>query len=259
MTGKFHQGDISHFNPNTAGRQCMANAIAAAVYATMVPMRQWDSSTLDRILLAGDALYSRRCNCQHGYLQFSDIHSSERIFYEDYIINGSSPMTGLLHYDNAPSVLAPVSHGYHHMMQETQHSQRKTLNSTKKEENNKEKNTSQSEPNEHFKAMQKKTENKKQHDKNRKHQTYDRKRKQVDITDEQLTESRKRSKSAKLENDNSSSNIEEKYNTHKIKSSQDSHFATIEQTSKPKKKNQRKHDIRQSTKDKEDSENVKKR
>ena len=36
VRGKFHQGDISHFNPNTAGRQCMANAIAAAVYATMV-------------------------------------------------------------------------------------------------------------------------------------------------------------------------------------------------------------------------------
>ena len=353
VRGKFHQGDISHFNPNTAGRQCMANAIAAAVYATMLPMRLWDSSTLDRILLAGDALYLRRCNSQHDFLQFSDIHASERIFYDDYIINGTSPMTGLLHYDNAPSgpfftleeavssmenvhqftygvltiadgnsgasvllcvqqknyyifdshsrdnfgnvipdgtsvllhiksrnglikyirsisnqlcatqfeitVLAPVSRGYHRMMQETQHSQRKTFNSTKKEENNKEKNTSQSEPNERFKAMQKKTENKKQHDKNRKHQTYDRKRKQVDITDEQLTESRKRSKCAKIENDNSSSNIEEKSNTHKRKSSQDSHFATIEQTSKPKKKNQRKHDISQSTKDKEDSEYVKKR
>ena len=103
VRGKFHQGDISHFNPNTAGRQCMANAIAEAVYATMLPMRLWDSSTLDRILLAGDALYLRRCNSQHDFLQFSDIHASERIFYDDYIINGTSPMTGLLHYDNAPS------------------------------------------------------------------------------------------------------------------------------------------------------------
>ena len=103
VKGSFHQGDISHFNPDTAGRQCMANAIAAAVYATMLPMRLWDSSTLDRILLAGDALYSRRCNSQHDYLQFSDIQPTERIFYDDYIINGSSPMTGLLHSENVPS------------------------------------------------------------------------------------------------------------------------------------------------------------
>ena len=96
VQGTFHQGDTSHFNENTAGRQCMANAVAGAVYATMLPINFWTSSALDRILVEGDNLYSRRCNSHYDYLQFSDIHQTEHLFHEQYVINGGEPMTGLI-------------------------------------------------------------------------------------------------------------------------------------------------------------------
>ena len=60
VKGSFHQGDSLHFSHETLGRQCMANAVAAAVYATMLPVHLWDTSSLDRILLAGDDLYRRK-------------------------------------------------------------------------------------------------------------------------------------------------------------------------------------------------------
>ena len=82
VKGTFHQGHILCFSPQTLGRQCMANAVAAAVYATMLPVHLWESSSLDHVLLAGDDLYRRRCNNQYEYLQFSDIHDTEAIFYD---------------------------------------------------------------------------------------------------------------------------------------------------------------------------------
>ena len=96
IQGTFHQGDTSHFNENTAGRQCMANAVAGAVYATMLPINFWTSSALDRILVEGDNLYSRRCNSRYDYLQISDIHDTEHLFHEQYVINAGEPMTGLI-------------------------------------------------------------------------------------------------------------------------------------------------------------------
>ena len=103
VKGSFHQGDSLHFSHETLGRQCMANAVAAAVYATMLPVHLWDTSSLDHILLAGDDLYRRRCNNQYEYLQFSDIHDTEVIFYDQYVINGNAPITGLVDYLIAPS------------------------------------------------------------------------------------------------------------------------------------------------------------
>ena len=103
VKGSFHQGDSLHFSHETLGRQCMANAVAAAVYATMLPVHLWDTSSLDRILLAGDDLYRRRCNNQYEYLQLSDIHHTEVLFYDRYVINGNAPMTGLVDYLIDPS------------------------------------------------------------------------------------------------------------------------------------------------------------
>ena len=103
VQGTFNQGDLSHFNRNTAGRQCMANAVAAAVYATMLPVNLWRPPTLDRILIEGDILYSRRCNSRYEYLQFSDIHQTEQMFHEQYVINGREPMTGLVQCSNPQS------------------------------------------------------------------------------------------------------------------------------------------------------------
>ena len=62
VKGSFHQGDSSHFSDETLGRQCMVNAVAAAVYATMLPINYWNPPALDHILIAGDELYRRRCN-----------------------------------------------------------------------------------------------------------------------------------------------------------------------------------------------------
>ena len=103
VQGTFHQGDTSHFNQNTAGRQCMANAVAGAVYATMLPINLWRSSALDRILIEGNNLYSRRCNSRYDYLQISDIHDIEHLFHEQYVINAGEPMTGLIATTRPPS------------------------------------------------------------------------------------------------------------------------------------------------------------
>ena len=103
IKGSFHQGDSSHFSDETLGRQCMANSVAAAVYATMLPMNYWNPAVLDRILIAGDELYRRRCNQQYQYLQFSDIRDTELLFGQQHDINSNPPMTGLLQYESAPS------------------------------------------------------------------------------------------------------------------------------------------------------------
>ena len=103
VKGSFHQGDPLHFSENTLGHQCMANAVAAAVYATMLPVHLWTQPVLDCILNAGDALYTRRCNSLYQYLQFLDIHDTEVMFGQEYVINPNAPMTGLLEYEIAPS------------------------------------------------------------------------------------------------------------------------------------------------------------
>ena len=103
VRGTFHQGDSSHFSDDTLGRQCMANAVAAAVYATMLPMNYWNPPAIDRILIAGDELYRRRCNHQYQYLQFSDIRDTEVLFGQQHDMNANAAMTGLLQYEFAPS------------------------------------------------------------------------------------------------------------------------------------------------------------
>ena len=103
VKGSFHQGDSSHFSDQTLGHHCMANAVAAAVYATMLPVNYWSTPVLDRIMFAGDELYRRRYNNQYQYLQFSDIRETEVLFGQQHDINGNAPMTGLLQYESAPS------------------------------------------------------------------------------------------------------------------------------------------------------------
>ena len=103
VKGSFHQGDSIHFSFHSIGHQCMANAVAGAIYATMLPVHLWTPATLDRILIAGDSLYLQRCDSEYNYLQLSDIHSTERIFGDEYVINCSSPMTGLVESVREPS------------------------------------------------------------------------------------------------------------------------------------------------------------
>ena len=103
VTGSFHQGDITCFSENSRGRQCLANSVAAAIYSTQLPINMWTSSSLDRILLAGDELYLRRCDTNFGYLQLQDIHETEMMFLDQFLLNRQNPMTGLIIYQRAPS------------------------------------------------------------------------------------------------------------------------------------------------------------
>ena len=101
--GSFHQGDSRYFSIDSIGRQCMTNAVAGAVYATMLPVHFWTTATLDRILIAGDHLYLQRCDSQHNYLQMSDIENNEILFGDEYVLNRSDPMTGLVECHTNPS------------------------------------------------------------------------------------------------------------------------------------------------------------
>ena len=103
VKGSFHQADPTKFNENSLGRQCLAIAVAGAIYATKLPLHIWTSATLDRILLAGDTLFQRRCNSNYDYLQISDIQNTEQLFRDEYVINMDSPMTGLLQSEIVPS------------------------------------------------------------------------------------------------------------------------------------------------------------
>ena len=47
VKGSYHQGDSKYFSPNSIGHQCMANAVAGAIYATMLPVHLWSTSALD--------------------------------------------------------------------------------------------------------------------------------------------------------------------------------------------------------------------
>ena len=103
VKGSFHQGDSRYFSIDSIGRQCMANAVAGAVYATMLPVHFWTAATLDRILIAGGHLYLQRCESQHHYLQMSDIQNNETLFNDEYVLNHSNPMTGLVESNSNPS------------------------------------------------------------------------------------------------------------------------------------------------------------
>ena len=103
VTGSFHQADVTSFSENSRGRQCLANSVAAAIYSTQLPINMWTSSTLDRILVAGDELYLRRCDNNFGYLQLQDIHETEMMFQDQFLLNRQNPMTGLITYQRAPS------------------------------------------------------------------------------------------------------------------------------------------------------------
>ena len=103
IKGSFHQGDSRYFSIDSIGRQCMANAVAGAVYATMLPVHFWTAATLDRILIAGDHLYLQRCDSHHRYLQMSDIQNNETLFNDEYVLNRSNPMTGLVESNSNPS------------------------------------------------------------------------------------------------------------------------------------------------------------
>ena len=101
VKGSYHQGNIRYFSANSIGRQCMANAVATAIYATMLPVHLWTQATLDHILMAGDILYLQRCDSHYRYLQLSDIEQKgpAQMFGDQYILNCDNPMRGLIDQD----------------------------------------------------------------------------------------------------------------------------------------------------------------
>ena len=101
VKGSYYQGDIRYFSANSIGHQCMANAVAGAIYATMLPVYLWTPATLDRILMAGDTLYLQRCDSHYHYLQLSDIEQKgpAQMFEDQYILYCDNPKTGLIDQD----------------------------------------------------------------------------------------------------------------------------------------------------------------
>ena len=73
-----HQGDILRFQ-NTAGKQCVANSLAAILCSKVTDITTWSSAQLDNILFAGDRLY-RTINLSHDFLEFEDLPSTVSMF-----------------------------------------------------------------------------------------------------------------------------------------------------------------------------------
>ena len=57
VRASFHQGCAFRFG-NNAGYQCTAIALAALIFASFHHVSEWNSSTLDSILMYGDVLYT---------------------------------------------------------------------------------------------------------------------------------------------------------------------------------------------------------
>ena len=59
IKGSFHQGSLYIFDTQTAVCQCVLNCIAAAAYASIVPVPKWTGESLGCILYCGGALYKK--------------------------------------------------------------------------------------------------------------------------------------------------------------------------------------------------------
>ena len=60
VQGHFHQGDITRFDSETAGKQCVLNSVKALVYSQIKSPALWTQNDMDQVLLEGDQLYQDR-------------------------------------------------------------------------------------------------------------------------------------------------------------------------------------------------------
>ena len=84
ILGSFHQGDMTLFSRH-AGKQCVANCVAALIKSNWKEIRTWTTADLDHILLSGDALYGDIVK-QNDLLLLSDIPNIINLFAKEWMI-----------------------------------------------------------------------------------------------------------------------------------------------------------------------------
>jgi len=73
LQGNFHQGDTIKF-PEFGGRQCSANAVAAACKACILKPQLWVPSIIDECLLAGNNLFSKSFEMSPPHIQAHELY-----------------------------------------------------------------------------------------------------------------------------------------------------------------------------------------
>ena len=83
VTGTCHQGDIAKFS-ETAGRQCLCNAMYAIAWSIVKRIGLWTNIDLDHILNEGDQIYKLKNT--FNYLTTEDLPESVKINETELII-----------------------------------------------------------------------------------------------------------------------------------------------------------------------------
>lgn len=86
MAGNFHQGNITVFHSDTAGKQCVANCLVSLTQAKTKAMSSWNQSDLDNILLTGDCIY-RELRRTHDFLLLDDIPKEVMVNGKNWEVN----------------------------------------------------------------------------------------------------------------------------------------------------------------------------
>ena len=99
VQGSFHQGDGSIFSEQSVGRQCTCNSLIAICCNDLDACSNWNSGTLDAILVEGDNLYnnilsSRACNSP--YLLVSELPVEVTFNNHKFSIHVGEPIVGLV-------------------------------------------------------------------------------------------------------------------------------------------------------------------
>ncbi len=90
LTGNFHQGDPTKFSPDTVGKQCVANSIAALLFAKLVDISLWSKQHMDGILTTGDHFYAAVQLMQRGLpelWEYDDIPKDINIFGQQFVLD----------------------------------------------------------------------------------------------------------------------------------------------------------------------------
>ena len=95
VKGICHQGDLSVFLGESAGKQCVANCVMATIYATIVSVVQWNTKDVDGILHAGSTLYSKIAKT-YVYLLVTAIENTVTEYGQRCNIEICKGMSGIL-------------------------------------------------------------------------------------------------------------------------------------------------------------------
>ena len=108
IKGSFHQGSLYIFDTQTAGHQCVPNCIAAAAYASIVPVSKWAGESLDCILCCGDALY-KNVQTNNDFLQVHEIGKDIYVFGQTFKITIENEYYGTLQKDEIEKITVGIT------------------------------------------------------------------------------------------------------------------------------------------------------